>query len=212
MRNRVDKLGVSEPEIQKQGTNQIVIQLAGVHDPTPGGEDHRPDRPARALRPRAVARPAVGRRDRPARSRPRASTTCSRASRRRRRRGTPSQYGSSSRARRRSTTGTGKNKKTTTTTTWHRDRPARPRRCTATRRRATRGCSTAYRRQGPDRLQGADRCRAKTVVITLLGDDRPSSARATRTACRRPARPTTTSSSTASTRTTATRRTASTRT
>ncbi len=33
MRNRVDKLGVSEPEIRKQGSNQIVIELAGVHDP-----------------------------------------------------------------------------------------------------------------------------------------------------------------------------------
>jgi SecD/SecF fusion protein len=30
MRNRVDKLGVSEPEIRKQGSNQIVIQLPGV--------------------------------------------------------------------------------------------------------------------------------------------------------------------------------------
>src|SRR5881398_2201841 len=33
MRNRIDKLGVAEPEIRTQGTNQIVIQLAGVHDP-----------------------------------------------------------------------------------------------------------------------------------------------------------------------------------
>jgi SecD/SecF fusion protein len=33
MRNRIDKLGVSEPEIRKQGKDQIVIQLAGVHDP-----------------------------------------------------------------------------------------------------------------------------------------------------------------------------------
>ena len=32
MRNRVDKLGVSEPIITKQGTDQISIQLAGVHD------------------------------------------------------------------------------------------------------------------------------------------------------------------------------------
>ena len=32
MRNRVDKLGVSEPEIRKQEPDQIVIQLAGVHD------------------------------------------------------------------------------------------------------------------------------------------------------------------------------------
>src|SRR5436189_3662697 len=33
MRNRVDSLGVSEPEIRKQGKDQIVIELAGVHDP-----------------------------------------------------------------------------------------------------------------------------------------------------------------------------------
>src|SRR3954467_2358812 len=32
MRSRIDKLGVSEPEIREQGSNQIVIQLAGVHD------------------------------------------------------------------------------------------------------------------------------------------------------------------------------------
>ena len=33
MRNRVDKLGVSKPDIRLQGSNQIVIALAGVHDP-----------------------------------------------------------------------------------------------------------------------------------------------------------------------------------
>jgi SecD/SecF fusion protein len=33
MRDRIDKLGVSEPEIRTQGSDQIVIQLAGVHDP-----------------------------------------------------------------------------------------------------------------------------------------------------------------------------------
>jgi SecD/SecF fusion protein len=33
MRNRVDKLGVSEPEIRKQGDDQIVIQLPGVQRP-----------------------------------------------------------------------------------------------------------------------------------------------------------------------------------
>ena len=32
MQNRINGLGVSEPEIRKQGTNQIVIQLAGVHN------------------------------------------------------------------------------------------------------------------------------------------------------------------------------------
>jgi SecD/SecF fusion protein len=33
MRDRIDALGVSEPEIRKQGKDQIVIELAGVHDP-----------------------------------------------------------------------------------------------------------------------------------------------------------------------------------
>jgi len=33
MRSRVDKLGVSEPEIRTQGSDQIVIQLPGVKDP-----------------------------------------------------------------------------------------------------------------------------------------------------------------------------------
>jgi SecD/SecF fusion protein len=33
MRNRVDKLGVSEPEIRKQGADQISIQLPGINDP-----------------------------------------------------------------------------------------------------------------------------------------------------------------------------------
>jgi SecD/SecF fusion protein len=38
MRKRIDKLGVSEPEIRKQGSDQIVIQLAGVHDPATAAE------------------------------------------------------------------------------------------------------------------------------------------------------------------------------
>src|ERR671927_1244469 len=33
MRDRIDKLGVSEPEIRKQGTDEIAIELAGVKDP-----------------------------------------------------------------------------------------------------------------------------------------------------------------------------------
>src|ERR671932_64624 len=32
MRSRIDKLGVSEPEIRKQGSNQIVVELPGVHN------------------------------------------------------------------------------------------------------------------------------------------------------------------------------------
>jgi SecD/SecF fusion protein len=38
MRNRVDKLGVSEPEIRTQGDDQIVIQLPGVKDPAAAAE------------------------------------------------------------------------------------------------------------------------------------------------------------------------------
>ncbi|MGH3000875.1 MAG: protein translocase subunit SecD, partial [Gaiellaceae bacterium] len=33
VQSRIDKLGVSSPEVRKQGTDQIVVQLAGVHDP-----------------------------------------------------------------------------------------------------------------------------------------------------------------------------------
>jgi SecD/SecF fusion protein len=32
MRKRIDKLGVSEPEIRRQGSDQIVVQLPGVHN------------------------------------------------------------------------------------------------------------------------------------------------------------------------------------
>ena len=38
MRDRVDKLGVTEPEIRKQGSDQIVIQLPGVRDPEAAAE------------------------------------------------------------------------------------------------------------------------------------------------------------------------------
>ena len=82
MRDRIDRLGVSEPEIRRQGDNQIIIELPGVHDasrarrhrrdtarlefydlqddavpPTEGRADEpdRPDRaaPGPARRPRA---------------------------------------------------------------------------------------------------------------------------------------------------------------
>jgi SecD/SecF fusion protein len=33
VQNRIDKLGVASPEVRKQGSNQIVVELAGVHDP-----------------------------------------------------------------------------------------------------------------------------------------------------------------------------------
>jgi len=33
IQSRIDKLGVSSPEVRKQGADQIVIELAGIHDP-----------------------------------------------------------------------------------------------------------------------------------------------------------------------------------
>jgi SecD/SecF fusion protein len=33
VQSRIDKLGVSSPNVRKQGNDQIVVQLAGVHDP-----------------------------------------------------------------------------------------------------------------------------------------------------------------------------------
>ena len=33
VQNRIDKIGVASPEVRKQGNDQIVVQLAGVHDP-----------------------------------------------------------------------------------------------------------------------------------------------------------------------------------
>ena len=50
MQSRINGLGVSEPEIRKQGSNQIVIQLAGVHDPAAAARAHRQDGAADALR------------------------------------------------------------------------------------------------------------------------------------------------------------------
>ena len=38
MRSRVDRLGVTEPEIRKQGSDQIVIQLPGISDPQAAAE------------------------------------------------------------------------------------------------------------------------------------------------------------------------------
>ena len=68
MRNRIDKLGVAEPEIRKQGSDQIVIQLAGVHDPAAAAKligktararvlrlRGRPDRPLGEQRPAEAA-------------------------------------------------------------------------------------------------------------------------------------------------------------
>jgi len=38
MRSRIDKLGVAEPEIRQQGTDQIIVELPGVHDASRAAE------------------------------------------------------------------------------------------------------------------------------------------------------------------------------
>src|SRR5947207_2746991 len=44
MRDRIDRLGVSEPDVRKQPPNEIVIQLAGAVAEAPGAAPH-PGRP-----------------------------------------------------------------------------------------------------------------------------------------------------------------------
>ena len=65
MRNRVDKLGVSEPEIRKQGENQIIIELPGVHDAGARRGHHRHRRRSSSSTTRGRRRPALAGRRRP---------------------------------------------------------------------------------------------------------------------------------------------------
>jgi SecD/SecF fusion protein len=117
MRSRVDKLGVASPEIRKQGSNQIVIQLAGVHDPAQAAQiigstaqlelyDLEP-----SLVPPSVTvtgNPVATRNLYDLLSRVQASA----------KKGTPSAYVLFKPVKVTTTTGTGKNKKTKTTTTY----------------------------------------------------------------------------------------------
>ena len=92
MQSRINKLGVSEPEIRKQGSNQIVIQLAGVHDPAQAAALIGKTAQLDALRLRARPRRPVEGRPGPAGARRRRSTTCSSRCRRRRGKGEPEAY------------------------------------------------------------------------------------------------------------------------
>jgi SecD/SecF fusion protein len=116
MRSRVDKLGVSEPEIRKQGGNEIVIQLAGIHDVNQAAQiigstaqlalyDLEP-----ALVPPSTSQagPVATRSLHQLLSRVQASAKT----------GQPSQYVLFRPKKVTTTTGTGKKAKTTTTTTW----------------------------------------------------------------------------------------------
>ena len=92
MRNRIDKLGVSEPEIRKQGTDQIVIQLAGVHDANKAAQIIGKTAQLEFYDLEADLDRALERR-RPARGRQRrASTTCSRQVQADAKKGTPIAY------------------------------------------------------------------------------------------------------------------------
>jgi SecD/SecF fusion protein len=118
MRDRVDKLGVASPEIRKQSPDQIVIELAGVHNPEQAAAiigttaqlelyDLVP-----ALEPPSISAgtqqvvPDTNLYRLLAAVQSRAST------------GTPSGYVLFKPVKTSTTTGTGKNKKTKTSTTW----------------------------------------------------------------------------------------------
>ncbi len=58
IRERVDTLGVSEPEISRLGTDQIEVGLPDVQDTEPAIDQHRDHRPALLLRLRAERDPA----------------------------------------------------------------------------------------------------------------------------------------------------------
>jgi SecD/SecF fusion protein len=118
MRDRVDKLGVASPEIRKQSPDQIVIQLAGVHDPEQAAAiigttaqlelyDLVPalESPSVSAGTQNVV-PHTNLYELLAAVQSRAST------------GTPSAYVLFKPVKTTTTTGTGKQKKTKTTTTW----------------------------------------------------------------------------------------------
>ena len=77
MRTRIDKLGVSEPVITKQGSNQIDIELPAVHDPAQAAKiiGQTAELELYDLTP-SLLRP-IDRRSAERRSPIRASTTCS---------------------------------------------------------------------------------------------------------------------------------------
>ena len=60
MTSRVNKIGVSSPNVAVQGNDQIVIQLAGVHDPAKAAQIIGTDGRASAVRLRAEPRSADG--------------------------------------------------------------------------------------------------------------------------------------------------------
>ena len=117
MRNRVDKLGVSSPEIRKQGTDQIVIQLAGVHNPEQAAAiiGSTAQLELYDLEP-ALVPPSISTTGQPIAatnlyqllSRVQAAAKNTK----------PSGYVLFKRVKVKTSTGTGKNKKTTTTTVW----------------------------------------------------------------------------------------------
>ena len=99
MRDRVDRLGVSEPEIRKQGDDQIAIQLPGVKDPAAAAEIIGKTAQLELYDLEAsLVPPSIDAERLPDRAAPR-STRSSRASRRSPRRGHPTSTGCSTRRR-----------------------------------------------------------------------------------------------------------------
>ena len=143
MRDRVDKIGVAEPIITKQGKDQISIQLAGVHNVAEAaniiGSTAQLElydlEPALFGPSTSASGPVANRSLYGLLSRVQASA----------KKGTPSQYVLFKPVKVTTTTGVGKNKKTTTKTVYVKAaKPFATRPCTATRT-ATPASSTASR-------------------------------------------------------------------
>jgi SecD/SecF fusion protein len=119
MRDRVDKLGVSEPHIQKQGSDQIVIQLAGIHDPAQAAKviGSTAQLALYDLEP-ALVHPSVTATGQPLATRSLYQLLSGVQATAKR--GTPSEYVLFAPVEVKQTTGTGKKKKTTTKTVFHR--------------------------------------------------------------------------------------------
>ena len=184
MRNRVDKLGVAAPEIRKQGRDQIVIQLAGVHDADQAASIIGTDRPARALRPGARARAAVDRRVAAAGRVPDLYNLLSRVQ------ATAKRHPSAVRALQAASRSSrrpaiGKNKKTQTTTTL-RGKVARPAPRRSHRDPTTGNAGLLDPYHGSSRPAGSADGPARTVVISARGHAARLPGRPERRAGRRP--------------------------
>ena len=177
--SRIDKLGVSEPEIRKQGTDQIVIELAGVTTRGCRGIIGKTAQLELYDLEADAHRPVEQRRRATSRSRRRASTTCS-----------PRQQSKAKQGSRERTTSSTRSKQVVAGPVPTKAQTATARRCSSRLQLPT---QRAPARSGRDPRAARSSASRRTRSSSPAGR-RPASARRQRSASG--ARPTTTSSST----------------